>query len=192
MRNLRSSALALAVVVTGPLAIAAAQDAEPVVQPEVAVQTPQDLGSDAQLAQAEAIEKQGAALVTRLQSMLDAARKSGDIIKVTCLNDKLTQINANVGNVSQRKTALSRAVALGDQEAAEHEYTVLTVLNQKFTALEQEAGQCIGQDMYESGAAQVVTDVPDDAPTDVDPTDPPPVREEPPYVTIPPPSSPSI
>jgi hypothetical protein len=51
---------------------------------------------------------------------------------------------------------------------------VLTVLATKFNTLEQEANQCIGQDIFETGPTEVTTIIDDDVPEeDVEPRLPP-------------------
>lgn len=190
MTTFRSSALALALLLGGGHVAAQAQDEG---QTEGEDQAPEPTSGADQLAKAKGIQANGEALAARLQTMLKAARDSGDIVKVTYLNDKLTQSNANLRTVKQRVEALDRAVAVSDEAAAKHEYTVLSVLSQKFQTLGQEASQCVGQDMYEPGASQVVTEV---APgtTTVDPANvgsvnPSVTPPDSPSVTVPPPSS---
>ena len=46
-----------------------------------------------------------------VQGLLDQARKDKDIIKVTCLNDKLTQINVAVRTFEDRMVSLRTAVS---------------------------------------------------------------------------------
>jgi hypothetical protein len=105
---------------------------------------------------AEAIVQRAALLTQRLTQLLDEARREADIIRVTCLNDKLTQANANLRTAQSRLGSLQKAT---DQELRNHEFTVLSVLGQKFQVLEQQANQCVGQDMYETGPTKVVTEI---------------------------------
>jgi hypothetical protein len=128
------------------------------------------LTSDQQLARAAEIEKQGGTLAERLMKMLDEARREKDILRANCINRKVTEVNATVGSVGQRARALKEAIAGNDEGRRNHEYTVLTVLAQPLNGLDRQAGQCLGQDIYEPGASQVVTTVPNDSPT-LDPTD---------------------
>jgi hypothetical protein len=122
--------------------------------------------------------------------MLDEARQERDIIRVTCINDKLTQVNANLRTVELRVTNLQDAIAAQDASRRNHEFTVIAVLGQKFVVLDREAAQCIGQDIFETGSTRVITEIdpnnPDDDPT-VLPT---PVVPEIPF--IPPPASADI
>jgi TPP-dependent 2-oxoacid decarboxylase len=114
------------------------------------------LTAEEQAEKARSIVDKGEKLSKRVSNMLNEARKEADIIRITCLNDKLTQINANLRNAKKRLEALLGAV---DPKAASHEYTVLTVIQQKFQTLEQEANQCVGQDIYEIGATEVTTEI---------------------------------
>ncbi|MEY4581710.1 MAG: hypothetical protein RL701_6413 [Pseudomonadota bacterium] len=109
-----------------------------------------------QVASAETMVSRGGVLSQRVTQMLDDARREADVIRVTCLNDKLTQINANLRTAQSRLASLQKTV---DLDQRNHEMTVLTVLGQKLQVLDQEANQCVGQDLYETGATKVVTDI---------------------------------
>ncbi|HEX7481798.1 MAG TPA: hypothetical protein VF331_28585 [Polyangiales bacterium] len=111
--------------------------------------------SDAeQLAQAQGIVQRGNDLATRVSQQLDSATRENDIIRVTCLNDKLAQINAAAHTAQGRLSALQAAVGT---DARGHEFTVLTVLGQKLQVLDQEANQCLGQDLYSTGGTKTTT-----------------------------------
>jgi hypothetical protein len=147
------------------------------------------LSPDQQIAQAESIQKRAGQLATRLTKMLDEARRDKDIMRANCINRKLTEVNANVRNVEQRTKALQDAVAGNDAGRRNHEFTVLSVLAQKLDQLDREAAQCLGQSVFEPGASQVVTTIPDYADQWGDPTvigTPP---APPPSFTVPPPLS---
>jgi hypothetical protein len=118
-------------------------------QPHTA--TPEEL-----IAQGEAVVRRGNTISQGVLSMLQDARKEADIIKITCLDDKLAQVNANLHTAESRLDALKKAV---DPDLRMHEYTVLTVLAQKLQVLDQEAHQCVGQAMYETGVTKVVTEI---------------------------------
>ena len=109
-----------------------------------------------QLQAARIIARDGQLLSKRISHALNSARKNSDIILVTCLNDKLTQINAHVHNVEDRLVSLEEAV---DPEQATHEYTVIATIGDKLETLEQEAAQCAGQDLYDTGSTRVVTEI---------------------------------
>ena len=109
-----------------------------------------------QQAAAEQIVQRASRLSERLTLLLDEARREADMIRVTCLNDKLTQVNANLRTAQSRYGTLQKTV---DQEQRTHEFTVISVLGQKFQVLEQQANACVGQDLYETGPTKVVTEL---------------------------------
>jgi len=118
--------------------------------------------------------------------MLDEARRERDIIRVTCLNDKLTQINAHLRTLQSRRENLQESVNTHDDSRRNHEFTVISVLGQHFRTLEQEANSCIGQDIFETGTTRVVTDIDPATPEeDLDTPEP----EGPSVPFIPPPAS---
>jgi len=123
-----------------------------------------------QMSSADSIVNRGTNLSQRVSQMLDDARREADVIRVTCLNDKLTQINANLRTAQSRYSNLTRTID-GDQR--NHELTVLTVLGQKLQILDQEANQCIGQDLYETGPTKIITEIDTSVlPFEADPTNP--------------------
>lgn len=143
--------------------------------------TAQDL-----VAEAETIFRRGTTISAAVREMLDEARKDADIIRITCLDDKLTQINANLRSVETRLEALRKAV---DPDRRSHEHTVLTVLAQKLQVLDQEANQCVGQAMYETGQTKVLTEIDTDMlPFEETPSTPP-VVVPPTLPTLPPPTT---
>ncbi len=157
-------------LVVGGMGLAIAQDrgegegagegeGQPGDNAEVPVRQRANLSGPEQIAEGERIDVRGTQISRRVAAMLDEARRERDIIRITCLNDKLTQVNANLRTVEQRITALRDAVRGADDSRRNHEFTVLTVLGQKFTVLEQEANQCVGQDIYETGTTRVITTI---------------------------------
>ncbi len=148
-----------------------------------------NLSGPEQVAESERIGTRANQISRRVQQMLDEARRERDIMRVTCLNDKLTQVNANIRTAGARSDSLREAVQMNDDDRRNHEFTVMTVLSQKFRTLEQEANQCIGQDIFETGTTRVETSIdpstPDEDPTTV------PTYPSVPVPFIPPPASPT-
>jgi hypothetical protein len=182
-----------AVLLTGGLALA--QDEEEAEQTgdeegEVDVRRRAALTPEEQVAEGERINTRGTQLSRRLQTMLDEARRERDIILVTCLDDKLTQVNANLRTLVQRLESHRAALDGGDPGRRDHEFTVITVLGQKFDVLEQEANQCLGQDVFETGATRVTSVIDPDVPVEDPAVVPMPAPDPVPY--IPPPASPAI
>lgn len=159
----------------GSFAVAAAQEGP---EPPPATEPPPEgepqgqerpLTPAEQLAAGKQVVTQGEMLSKRVQWLLDQARRESDIIRVNCLNAKLAEVNANLRTAGARLEALEKAV---DPDRRTHEYTLLTVLGKKFQLLEQETGQCVGQDMFDLGATRIVTEIdestiPDESPDDL-------------------------
>ncbi len=174
-RSFKALAVAFALA-TGGLGFAVAQTDEPApteqtspAEGELDVQRRANLTPEQQLQEAQQVQQRGTDLSRRVSVMLDEARQERDIIRVTCVNDKLTQVNANLRTVELRLTNLQDAIAAQDASRRNHEFTVIAVLGQKFVVLDREAAQCIGQDIFETGSTRVITEIdpnnPDDDPT---------------------------
>lgn len=110
---------------------------------------------------------QGASTVRR---QLSSAREQRDVVKVLCLNDKLTQINVAVRSAQDRGTSLRAAVSRNDKERSRHEFTVLRVLRDRVRTLVSESNQCIGEEVGFVGESKVTANIDPNIPA-VDPTE---------------------
>jgi hypothetical protein len=130
------------------------------------------LSPAAQARAAEAAVQSASASCDAQSQAHQSAKRDGDIIRATCLQDKLDQCNANLQSMKRRQSALSEAIAKGDAGSSNHEYTVIGVLSQKFKMLAQAANQCVGQDLFETGDTRVKEEVdlfaPDENPSTID------------------------
>jgi hypothetical protein len=134
----------------------------------------QELMSPAEQAEAAEAAVESASANCEAQSQaLQSAKREKDIIRATCLDDKLSQCNANLQNMKRRQAALNEAIAEGDMGRVNHESTVIGVLTQKFKMLAQAANQCVGQDLFDTGDTQTKSEVdlfaPDESPAVVTP-----------------------
>jgi hypothetical protein len=79
---------------------------------------------------------------SHLQSLTQAARNQRDVIKLNCVNDKLTQVQA-----LRRMAAATEQELRGAQDAASrnHAQARLRVIIDRVRALRQEAGACVGE-----------------------------------------------
>jgi hypothetical protein len=113
---------------------------------------------------------------------LEEARSKGDVVKKLCLDDKLNQLDIALRKASEREKALENAVRVNDGELSNHEFTILSVLNQRATALDAEAKLCIGKEVVAVGDSSTQMDIegamPDESQTTAFPT--PPLVTEPP------------
>ena len=101
----------------------------------------------------------GRNLQGRIQEMVDESRSAHDIIRVTCLNEKLVQVQGTIESAEDRVTNLQAAQRENDVERARHESTLVGVLREKLDVLERQAAQCTGQDVYETGSTTVTIEV---------------------------------
>jgi hypothetical protein len=122
---------------------------------------------------ADKIEQMRATLAQTNQLLETVRNKDGDIIKVNCVNEKLASMKGFVKVGEQSYTSLNAAVSAGDDGAANHHYTLISVAREKVRTLAGEAGLCTGEEMRFSGSAQVDVTTPDtgngefDVPEDV-------------------------
>jgi len=124
-------------------------------------------GEDEATTSVSEMESQAQATLTKMrnarkyvQNLLEQARKDKDIIKITCLNDKLTQINVSIRTFEDRMVSLRTAIKTGDQEAISHEYNILSVLGEKVEGLRLEAEACIGEAEGYLGKTEVTVTTP--------------------------------
>ena len=126
------------------------------------------LSPEAQSTAAEAAVASASAGCSAQSQALQSAKRDKDIIRATCLDDKLSQCSANLQNIKRREAALNDAIAEGDTGSGNHEFTVIGVLSQKFKMLAQSANQCVGQDLFDTGDTEVREEVdlfaPDESP----------------------------
>ena len=181
------------VLVGGGLGYAVAQEAADStvdvvkVEPMGAPAEQETLSPAAQAKAAEGAVANATASCTAQSQALQSAKREKDIIRATCLDDKLSQCNANLQNIRRRETALNEAIADGDTGRSNHEFTVIGVLSQKFKMLAQAANQCVGQDLFDTGDTVVREEVdlfaPDEDPAVITPVPDWPVPYIPPPVS---------
>ncbi|MDP1826699.1 MAG: hypothetical protein Q8L48_25740 [Archangium sp.] len=137
---------------------------------------------------AESVGRMRGALKDVLQK-LEEARNTKDVVKLNCVNEKLTQIKGLLRISEQSDVQLQEAVARKETATAEHEFTKVTIARSKVEQLRAEAEQCIGQLAFRTDEnLSVEVEVPDYLP----PGDP---SQMPPPISIdsrPPPASPTM
>ena len=128
-----------------------------------------------QLAAAQTYSSQMETMRNSVRRELEDARQQRDVVKTLCLNDKLNQLDVAIRSAGERKRALELAAGRNDQELANHEFTILSVLYQRAQQLDAEAKQCIGKEFGFVGESSVTMEtdpgMPMEDPTEyVDPT----------------------
>jgi hypothetical protein len=130
-----------------------------------------NLTPEEMVAQARQYQQGMGLALQRIQTLQETARRQKDIIKLNCVADKLVQTKANVSIADQALNALQDNVARADEGGRTHEFTRLTIINQKVQVLSAEAENCIGEDLSFVGATRIDVDVDPNIPRD-DPTQP--------------------
>jgi hypothetical protein len=148
------------------------------------------LTPEQQVAEAENVVAFAANASQTVARRLQSARMQHDVVKVLCLNDKLSQVDVAGKSAQERRTAHAAAVGRHDAELATHEFTILTVLRQRVEQLMTEANQCIGEEAAYTGATTTFTTVDPNLPPEEPPTFNPiePVNVPSPPVEVAPPS----
>lgn len=143
----------------------------------------------------EKIERSSKALVgmrsvlREVLEKLEEARRTKDVVKLNCVNEKLTQIKGLLRISETADVALQESVTRQDSTSSEHEYTKVMIANQKVTQLRSETEECIGQLAFRTDEnLSIEVEEPRDLPGG-DPTRPPPPPE---VIVRPPPASPTL
>jgi hypothetical protein len=104
--------------------------------------------SDAEKLQraAESLERMKGVLLSVL-SRVEAARNEKDVVKLNCVNEKLTQVKALLKVAEQSDIQLHEALVNKDP-AAESEFGKIGIARTKIDGLKTDAEQCIGQLAY--------------------------------------------
>jgi hypothetical protein len=120
---------------------------------------------------------------------LEEARNTKDVVKLNCVNEKLTQIKGLLRISEQSDVSLQEAVAKKESSSGEHEFTKVMIARQKVDQLRGESEECIGQLAFRTDENLTVeVEVPDDLPN-LDPTRP---QTPPDVIGRPPPVSPTL
>ncbi len=95
----------------------------------------------------------------RIQQLQEQSKRQKDIIRLNCVNDKLMQSKVDVTIAQQSMGALQESIARADEGGRAHEFTRLTIVNQKVLVLGTEAENCIGEDLSFVGATRIDVEV---------------------------------
>ncbi|MDX2008791.1 MAG: hypothetical protein SFW67_01290 [Myxococcaceae bacterium] len=131
----------MVLVVTGVAALGLAQNNPP---PPQAVEASKVPDSEKLRVSSDSLSVMRVALKDVLQK-LEEARQTKDVVKLTCVNEKLTQIKGLLRISEQSDVALQESVARKESQTADHEFTKVTIARQKVDQLRAEAEQCMGQ-----------------------------------------------
>jgi len=96
-------------------------------------------------------------LLKEVLQRLEEARREKDVVKLNCVNEKLTQMKGLVRVAEQSEVGLQEALAKGEEENARHEYAKVDLASQRAQQLRADAEQCIGQLAYVVDEKTLVT-----------------------------------
>ena len=136
---------------------------------------------------AEALQRMRVVLKDVL-GKLEEARSTKDVVKLNCVNEKLSQIKGLLRISEQADVALQESIAKKETSSGEHEFTKVSIARLKVDQLRAEAEECIGQLAFRTDEnLSVEVETPQDLPNQ-DVTNP----EQPPPLSVrPPPASPA-
>ena len=139
---------------------------------DVSVKQRPTLTPEEMINQSREYAKNMASTLARIQVLQDQAKREKDIIRLNCVTDKVVQVRVNISIAEQSMAALQEAVTRADEGERTHEFTRLTIVNQKVQVLGAEAENCIGEDLSFVGATKVDVEIDPNIPV-YDPTQPP-------------------
>lgn len=119
----------------------------------------QNLSPKEQLAAGNSTLDRMKGTATAIRRQLEQARREKDVVKVLCLDDKLSQADVAVRSGEEHRTSLEAAAAKNDAEAASHESGVLAVLSDRSAQVAVEASQCIGEESAFTNNDQAITKI---------------------------------
>ncbi len=124
-------------------------------------------------------------VLKQVLTRLEDARGEKDIVKLNCVNEKLTQIKGLLKVAEQADIGLQEAVARKD-DGAESDSAKIGIARSKVDHLRAESEECVGQLAY---VVDERTQVEVETPTDLPQGDPTAWQPPPPLMVRPPPAS---
>ncbi len=109
-------------------------------------------------------------ITRRVQKLLDVARREKDTLKITCLDDKLTQIRVNLRGIEKRVSSHQSAIDGGNAMIANQEFSIIKLYFSRIFGLMAEADNCVGDTELVFGETETTITVDDDITND-DPSD---------------------
>ena len=93
---------------------------------------------------------------------LQLAREKQDILQVNCVNDKLSAIKGLLKISEQADVSLKEAVAKGDDELINHEYTKISIAGARVENFRVEVEACVGEASQYIGRTELALQIDDD------------------------------
>ncbi|TQF10023.1 hypothetical protein FJV41_41655 [Myxococcus llanfairpwllgwyngyllgogerychwyrndrobwllllantysiliogogogochensis] len=186
-RRMRTVGMVAVIVATG---VAVAQGPVPSPRSPAATTT---LEKASEVPDSQKLERSTQALsvmrdvLRQVLGKVEEARRTKDVVKLNCANEKLTQIKGLLRISEQADVSLQESLTRREVSTSEHEYTKVMIARQKVGQLRSEAEECIGQLAFRTDENLFIeVEEPENLPGG-DPTRPPPPDD---ILVRPPPASP--
>lgn len=89
-----------------------------------------------------------------------AAKQAKDVIKLNCVNENLLAVKQLLNIADEAKTNLTEAKIRGDRSEQVHQYSQITIANEKAEDAQDEAAACIGEELHFVGKNDLEVDGP--------------------------------
>lgn len=106
-------------------------------------------------------------ILQRVLKHLEDAREERDVIKLNCVNEKLTAIKGLLRISEQADVAVQEALARRNSEVAHHEYEKIAIAVSKCEQLFAESEACVGELAVYSGETEVEVEYPEERTPDL-------------------------
>lgn len=129
---------------------------------DVTIREDKTMSGPEQVAWVESNTENAKRTAFHVQSMLDGARREKDSLKITCLDDKLTQIHVNLRGVEERTAVLKASVKANDTSTANQQFAILSIYLGRIDGLRVEAETCLGEVDIVLGETETIVTIAED------------------------------
>ncbi len=84
-------------------------------------------------------------VVKRMEKLREEARQSNDVVKLNCVNEKLSQARGLSRVGAESEAAMQDALARGDADISGHELTKISRASAKVEQLRAQSESCVGE-----------------------------------------------
>ncbi|MBI5498279.1 MAG: FecR domain-containing protein [Deltaproteobacteria bacterium] len=124
------------------------------VRDDISKLTPQEMGRKAEAALTEMRNSLRTAV-----ELVGQARKQKDIVRLNCLNERVTQMKGVLKVAEDANVALQEASGGGDLDSVRSQYTKIAKAQERVGQLRVQAQNCVGVESYYGGDTEVVTEI---------------------------------
>ena len=94
-----------------------------------------------------------------VKSQLEASRKARDVIKLNCVNEKVTAVKGLLRASESSRKSLERSLLKNNVSTAQHEYEKIIIARRKAEQMLADAESCVGEMALYSGDTEVEINV---------------------------------